>query len=99
MNKFSVTYELVNEAEAGDTDRRGFIAESLTLREAMGILGGSADEADSRPVTRANPPRWFTLYRGQDLLTGDYESRSLHIPDNVTPSSRLRIARLLGVRS
>jgi hypothetical protein len=101
MNKFSVTYELVNEeeAEAGGTDRCEFIAENLTLGEAMGILGGYADEADSYPMTLANPPRWFTSYREQDWRTGDYESRSLHIPEHVTPSSRLRIARLLGVRS
>ncbi len=97
-NKFSVTYELVNEAEAeaGDTDRHGFVCEDVSLREAIDTIGGYAPEPDSWPVSLDSPPRWFTYHGERNYVTGDYESWSLHIPEHVTPSSRLRIARLLG---
>jgi hypothetical protein len=107
---FSVTYErwTYEDAEHGDTADRGFVIENVSLRDAMrqgleyqhpGWSG--ACEADCYPVTRNNPPRRLTFYRWnectrENLETGISESRSLHFPAHITPSSAVRIARLFG---
>lgn len=101
---FDVTYQIVTpeSAEHGDVEERGFIIENVSLREAIDYLfqtrtsrcdGITAIEADEWPVT---DPRWITVYNGMEYETGDYESRSIHMPDNITPSSARRIAKLLG---
>ena len=106
MYGFNVTYEIVTQesAEQGDSADSGFIAENVPLREAIDLFQqcrtsrcGSGDgiEADEFPI---RAPRGFTCYNGMEYETGDYESRSLHIPDSVTDASRRRIARLLGLR-
>lgn len=95
---FNVTYEIVTpeSAEYGDAEERGFIAENVSLREAIDLIGNRADEADCYPV---NHPRWFTNYEyNEDYTTGARESRSIHLPNHLTESSRQRIRRLLGVR-
>lgn len=110
MGKFNVTFEIVTEesAEFGDVHARGFVLEDVSLSEAIRALGGCANEADSSPISLKNPPRWFTHY-DYALRQSNYldpkdprawygvESRSLHLPRDITPSSALRIARLLGV--
>lgn len=77
---------------------------TFRLKEAVEILLARESEgpveADSCPVTRAYPPRWFTYGGGWN---GDGESVrvSLHLPRNVTASSAMRIARALccyGIR-
>lgn len=74
---------------------------AFTLRQAIEKLfegeGGAAPvEADSSHLSATNPPRWFTRQQ-----TPDWErpcvSLSLHV-DKISPSSALRIARLLGVK-
>ncbi len=106
MVRFNVTYEIYTQesAEQGDADERGFVGEGLRLRDAFEQVnqtrtcevGGVTDiEADEWPV-RAS--RWITIINGMEYRTGAQESRSLHIPDGVTPASRVRIARLMGVR-
>ncbi len=101
---FNVTYDIVTDesAEHGDTAENGFIAEDVSLRTALDYLfetrtnscsGVTAIEANECPVT---DPRWITVNNGMEYLTGDYESRSMHFPDFVTPASRCRIARLVG---
>jgi hypothetical protein len=105
--QFSVTFERWNDEafEAGDTDDRGFVIEDVSLRDAMRLglefynpsWGGSC-EADEHPVIN---PQWLTWPKWNDgtrehYTTGVIESRSLHIPDGVTASSRRRIARLFG---
>ncbi len=103
---FNVTYEIVTpeSAENGDTEENGFIAERVPLREAIHLVnetrtehvsGVKCIETDEYPV---RSPSWITVVNGMEFLTGAQESRSLHMPDNLTPASRLRIARLLGVR-
>ncbi len=98
MPKFSVTYEMWTheDVEAGETSDRGYISEDVSLREAVRDIGHQALSADEWPV---KSPRWLTNDEyDEDFRTGARESRSMHIPNTVTPSSRLRIARLLGVR-
>lgn len=96
--KFAVTFEIVTpeSAEHGDAESRGFVGEALTLREALRELGCGHIEADSYPLTRSTAPRWFTRYGETDYRTGADESRALHIPESITPASRLRLARLIG---
>ena len=104
--RFNVTYEILSEesAEQGDSDERGFICQSVTLREAAKAVhetrtchvgGVECIEPDSWPAARV---RWITVSNSMEFLTGEYESRSLHIPDTVSASSSRRIARLVGAR-
>jgi hypothetical protein len=103
---FSVTYEIVTpeSAEAGEAESSGFIAESVSLRDALRefdrtrtnrVDGIESTEPDS---TRGRI-RWVTRVNAQEFETGAHESRSLHIPASVSESSARRIARLCGVRS
>jgi hypothetical protein len=107
---FSVTFErwTYEDAEHGDTDKRGFVVQDVSLREAMTLgleysrpeWSGNC-EADCCPVSRNNPPRWLSFDQWNEgtrdnIESGTSESRSLHIPPHVTPSSALRIARLFG---
>jgi hypothetical protein len=99
MPRFFVTFEVVTfeSAEHGEPDKAGFIAEGCGLREALDLVSGYAPDANVSPVPRENPPRWFTHHEyAIDYRTGARESRSLHLPDNCTPASALRVARLLG---
>ncbi len=106
MALFSVTYEIVTQESAadGDFEESGFICEGFSLRDAIVLVNGTRTsrvdgvecvECDSLPCTA---PRWITVLNGMEYETGAQESRSFHIPDNVTPSTARRIARLMGAR-
>lgn len=98
MITFDVTYDIVTpeSAEHGDAAERGFVATGLGLREAIQEIGGIAYEADCWPV---RSPRWFTNHEySENFTTGARETRYLHLPNHLTEASRLRIARLLGVK-
>lgn len=100
MFTFDVTYEIVDQASAehGEAQESGFYLESATLRDAVDALSGCGGhiEANSYPFDGVGYSRWFTAYGEPDIYTGDNESRSLHIPPSITPSSAIRIARLIG---
>lgn len=99
MAKFDVTFTTITpeSAEHGDFADNGFIAKDVDLREAFALMSGYADEADSS-FSLDNPPRSFTAYNyDENYETGEVEQRSLHLPANITPSSAMRVARLLGV--
>lgn len=104
---FSVTYEIVTpeSAEDGEAAERGYIAENVSLRDAVKdfhatrtchVDSREAIEADCSPMHR---PRWVTVTNGIEFLTGEQESRSIHFPERITAASARRLARLLGVRS
>lgn len=104
---FAVTYEIVTpeSASEGDADERGTITEGSCLYDAIQdvnrtrtckVDGVMAVEADVSPM-RGQRVRWVTVINGTEFETGAEESRSLHIPESVTPASSRRIARLLGV--
>lgn len=106
MLTFNVTYEILTQESAaeGDADERGFICEHVRLREAFeevfntrtSAVGGiSAIEPSSSSI---HDMRWITVDNGMEYETGAYESRSLHIPENATASTRRRIAHLMGSR-
>lgn len=97
---FSITYEVITpeSAEHGEAEARGFIYEDLEFREAFQRIqykgGYSNCEASEYPVRSS---RWLTFYGiDEDYCTGSETHWSLHIPEHVTPSSRVRIARLFG---
>ena len=106
---FSVTFERYFPHDDGedicDADERGFVIEGVSLRDAM-RLGleysrpewSAACEPDSYP---AHNVRWLTFYNWNDctreqIERGIHESRSLHFPNTLTESSRLRVCRLFG---
>ena len=67
------------------------------LRDIRTSMCGGVEsiECDESPV---RAPRWVTITNGTEYETGAQESRSLHFPPELTPASRRRIARLVGVR-
>ena len=101
---FSVSYSLVsNEGDfEGDFNESGFVAEDVGLRDAIGELfdtrtahcGGveSIEPSDSD----VGSARWFTVNNSTEYLTGECESRSLHVPESISRASRIRLARLIG---
>jgi len=98
-----VTYDIVTEesAEYGDAEEIGFISEDSTLRDAISDLFETrTSHCDGIEYIDANSSsedaRWITVGNGMEFKTGARESRSLHIPDHITPASRARLCRLLG---
>jgi hypothetical protein len=101
MNKFSVTYDIITpeSAEQGDYAESGYVLDNVSLRDALHEFTTGCCEANCHPFSVTSPPRWFTYYDGAtDDETGATENRSLHLPHNITPSSALRIARLVEAR-
>jgi hypothetical protein len=105
MPSFNVTFEIVTDESAaeGEAAESGFVAENISLREAIENLSAASNscelasiDADSWPISRDNPPRWITYQYGRDWEYGESESRSIHFPRGITASSAIRIARLLG---
>lgn len=101
---WTITYEIVTEesAEHGAAEESGFYSEGLSLRGAidelkfLGLLGAYC-EADSCPISLDFPPRWFTYAEGiENYETGARTHYSIHIPDHITPASRMRLARFLA---
>jgi hypothetical protein len=108
---FSVTYERYLPHDDGEDicepDEHGFVCENVTFRAALREIAedprwarGMAVEADEYP---ARCPRWFDFFEWNEgtrerIEQGIRETRALHVPDAVTPASRLRIARWLGCR-
>ena len=101
--RFLVTYE---SAEDGDIAEYGFItpggwrdadpcleAHAMTLREALDLVS-PVYASSSHP----RPGDWFVGHETQDYRTGEFETRSLHPPRDITPSSMRRLARVLGTR-
>ena len=96
---FSVSYSLVS--NEGDLNESGFVAENVRLRDAIGELfdtctahcGGveSIEPSDSD----IGSARWFTVNNSMEYLTGEHESRSLHLPESITRASRIRLARII----
>lgn len=107
---FSVTYERYFPHDEGEdiceADERGFVIENTSLRDALSEIAdrpewARADDCDEWPI---RSPRWFCFDKWNDGTREYYEQgitedRALHVPDRVTPSSRRRIARLLGLKT
>lgn len=95
--RFSITYETITQesAEDGEAESQGYIAESLTLRDAFNALrfDGYAQEADCWPCLR---PRWLTFGADVDYRAGAETSKSIHFPESITTASARRVARVFG---
>lgn len=98
---FDVSYQRVNEREAmhGGTSRHGFVAQGLTLREAVEAV---RRETPSASETRGTWPDCSDVRHARNVSTevecwedGDSLTLAVHFPSNATPSSRARLARVL----
>ena len=109
MKGFSVTFERYfahDESEdICEPDERGFVIENVSLRDAMSLgLEYARPSWAGACEPNCYPPRdirWLTFYCWNDctreqIEQGISEARSLHIPEQVTESSRMRVARLFG---
>jgi hypothetical protein len=100
---WSVTFEIVTpeSAEQGDAESRGYIAQDVTLRDAIDSLFEtrtsrvSGVECIEPNDSQHSAARWITVYNGMEFETGAHESRSLHFPNCITAASRVRLVRLL----
>ena len=109
LNNWSVTYAnwTEDDVEHGDTRDRGFEWEAnASLRDALETFFGGyhvstwpyRGEIHANEISRCDRMLWFTRHEDADLQTGDRRELSLHIPAQITPSSRIRLARLLGLK-
>jgi hypothetical protein len=101
LSNWNVTYSTVTpeSAEDGDYADTGFEFEGTSFRSAIACFGHVAESADSWPVDGS--VRWFDSPIIQDRAyfeRGHERHLSLHIPAQITPSSRRRLARLLGLQ-
>lgn len=99
---FTITYGVVTPESAvnGEESDAGFVARRLTLREARDMLRyeGDAVSADCWPWSARTPPRWLTFAPDTDYRTGAETTKSLHLPNLITASSAVRVARLFRLR-
>jgi len=97
-NVFSVSYAIVtpDSAEHGEAESRGFISVSVSLRDAIADLFETRTSMCDGFQSIDAQTHWIEVVNGMEFETGAYEERSLHIPDNVTESSRKRIAKICG---
>lgn len=95
MPGFNVTYSIVTpeSAEDGDYAETGFIAEDVSLREAVEALGRYATEDAGRWICNAEYGHGTRSYWEE----GREEERNLHPPKTITPASYARLCRLLQV--
>lgn len=105
MHGFIVTYDITTpeSAERGDSEENGFISCGQRLRAAIcdvletrtchcdGISGAEPDCSGLGPGAVS----WITVYNGAEFETGAVETRSLHIPETATASTRARIVRAI----
>jgi hypothetical protein len=102
---FSVTFDIVTEksAEHGDTTESGYVLKSVPLGDAIhSVLTTDSNTIDGQTIY-ANETNgrinWVTVSHAMNWITGEYETRHLHIPKTVTAASTRRIARLLGIKA
>jgi hypothetical protein len=103
MRAFDVTYEIVTPESAafGDVDSQGYVSRGVRLREAIEDVRdtrtsrGEGVEA-IEPSSSGGDYRWINVTNGPQFDTGAQETRTLHLPDDITSASRARILRLVG---
>lgn len=105
MSRFSVTWEIVTDESAthGDVARYGVAAIDQTLRDALKharrtLPRDAGIECIQPNDSVLNQARWITYVCGRGRYDGEFKSVSIHFPGNLSPSSRARVARFLGVR-
>lgn len=112
MALFHVTYDITTHesAEQGDYAESGFVTANSEHVDMTGLWGRAAGEVKAvcgmtlceacRLIgcldSYCGGPSFYEADGNTDYRTGDNERRALHCPDNITPSSLQRVARLLG---
>lgn len=100
-NNWCITYEIVTEESAseGDAAERGFELEDVSFREAYDYFTSNAYplEANCWPISFGI--RWIIGQAEQDFKTGEWKTLSFHIPNQITDASRMRLARLMGLKA
>lgn len=98
MRQWKVTFSIVD-GDAYDLVNAASTVETHSLKDALQAWDARTTQCDGGDV-EANEypirsPHWF--YKTFREYDGSVFVTSLHIPDSVTPSSRRRLARVLGV--
>ena len=106
MRTFTVTYEIVTPESAeflSDVNSQGYISKGVRLREAIeDMLATRTNRVEGReaivPSSSLDYYRWIDVINGPEFDTGAQETRTLHLPDDITNASRGRILRLVKGR-
>lgn len=107
MTKFRVTYEVVTpeSAEQGGIAENGFVMPGdwrddieTAMKQPRDAYDISLREAVALAYPQEDCGNWWTESDGRcNYRTGAVETRSIHPPENITPSSYARVSRLLGL--
>jgi len=95
VSRFDVTFERTSEqeAEAGESNRRGFIVEDCRLRDAVDALRAERSSMRDDKYNRAHA---FSVETGSyEFETGDTLTMGIRWPYTVTRASSARLGRLL----
>ena len=94
---FSVTYNIITQesAELGDYDEMGVISEGGNLHDAAKDLFATRTHRVDSGDGLQDCDGWIEMNNGMEYETGAYETRMLHAPRNITPSSYKRLVRAL----
>lgn len=109
--KFCLLLELVNEqeAEAGDTDRRGWTdstmnifkePEPMRLRDALDVIGmvEPRQQSGDQRIYYGHSNTDYNAHPPGDVQPGDSVQVSLVLPRGITEASASRIDRILKTR-
>ena len=104
LRMFRVTYEIVTpeSAEIGDVAEHGFITPGdwqspieEALKEPLDTYNVTLREAMRLAYPQEDCGRWWLECDGRlDYRTGAVETRAIHPPHNITPSSYARVSRI-----
>ncbi len=105
---FRVTYEIVTpeSAENGEAEEHGFVTPGdwhddieAALKEPFDTYNVTLREAMRLAFPQEDCGRWWMECDGRmDYRTGAIETRAIHPPRNITPSSYRRVSRILGFK-
>jgi hypothetical protein len=101
MIRFAVTSEIVTPESAAEgclDEEQSQSFGAMGLRDAVKTLHETRTAHVGGVECITGDYTRIQLFNSMEFLTGAHESRTLHIPPNVTHASARRIARLLGVQ-
>ena len=99
-SNWSVSYQVwtLEDISRGATDIHGYECEAASFKHAMKAFGWPLNlDHVVTDFSERNPPRSITNEVRDDTF-GEWECLELHIPEQITASSRRRLVRLVGAK-
>jgi hypothetical protein len=99
--RFTVTRQIVTPESAAEgccDESESWYESGLSLRSAVAEVNETRTAHVDGIESIDGDHCAVTITNGMEFLTGAHESRTLHIPPNISRASGRRIAKLLGVQ-